>query len=205
MRLLTTLVLLGVLALPAHALTTTYVDETAFKNALSSFTQHDFDGFALTEGPKDGFGFFLTLDQQIPGLDFDNARVNLGCCGGGSNSAPNVVLNDDLLGPIVITFGTLQRGVGLFNTSLVDAERFEAFDENDVLLGTIDLPHVVVNFGGFVSTEGIAKVVITPLAPTNGSIYIDDLIVSAIPLPGAALLLGPALVVLRLSGRRRAC
>ena len=177
----------------AKAATTVFTDEDAFKVAIGLFTVHDFDSFVLNEGP-DIYGNFQTLDQQIPGIDFDNARVNFGAFGGTFNSSPNVVLNADFISPIVINFDQLQRGVGLFNTSIVDAERFEVFDTVDTLLGTIDLSHQVINFGGFISDEGISKAVITPIAPTNGSIYIDDLTVSAVPIPPSFLLFGSALI-----------
>ena len=183
------------------ASTTTFTDESAFKAAIGLFTVYDFDSFELNEGP-DRLGNFQTLDQQIPGINFDNARVNLGAFGGTSNSPPNVVLNADFISPIVINFDQPQRGVGLFNTSLVDAERFEVFDTSDTLLGTIDLPDRIINFGGFVSDEGISKAEITPIAPTNGSIYIDDLTVSAIPLPASFILFGSALISLGALGRR---
>lgn len=147
--------------------------------------------------------FRRSIDQQIPGIDFDNARVNRGAFGGTFNSPPNVVLNADLTSPIVIKFDRPRRGVGLFNASIVDAERFEVFDANDTRLGTIDLPDQVINFSGFISDEGISKALITPIAPTNGSIYIDDLTVSAIPLPASFVLLGSALIGLGAWRRRR--
>ena len=187
------------------AATITYTDEAAFKSTLGSFTEYDFDNFVLNEGP-DVFGSFQTLDQQIQGIDFDNARVNLGAFGGTSNSSPNVVLNADFTSPIIINFDLLQSGVGLFNTSIVDAERFEVFDSADNLLGSVDLSANIINFGGFISDDGIAKAVITPISPTNGSIYIDDLIisdVSAIPLPAAVWLFGTALIGLVGFGKRR--
>jgi hypothetical protein len=201
------LILTAIIALLAvsttKAATTVFTDEDAFKAAIGVFTVHDFDSFELNEGP-DIFGNFQTLDQQIPGIDFDNARVNIGAFGGTSNSSPNVVLNADFINPIVINFDQLQRGVGLFNTSIVDAERFEVFDTNDTLLGTIDLSDQVINFGGFISDEGISKAVITPIAPTNGSIFIDDLTVSAIPLPASFLLFGSGLLGLVSIARKKA-
>jgi hypothetical protein len=201
------LILTAIIALLAvsttKAATTVFTDEDAFKAAIGLFTVHDFDSFELNEGP-DIFGNFQTLDQQIPGIDFDNARVNIGAFGGTSNSSPNVVLNADFISAIVINFDQLQRGVGLFNTSIVDAERFEVFDTNDTLLGTIDLPDQVINFGGFISDEGISKAVITPIAPTNGSIFIDDLTVSAIPLPASFLLFGSGLLGLVSIARKKA-
>lgn len=201
------LILTAIIALLAvsttKAATTVFTDEDAFKAAIGLFTVHDFDSFELNEGP-DIFGNFQTLDQQIPGIDFDNARVNIGAFGGTSNSSPNVVLNADFINPIVINFDQLQRGVGLFNTSIVDAERFEVFDTNDTLLGTIDLSDQVINFGGFISDEGISKAVITPIAPTNGSIFIDDLTVSAIPLPASFLLFGSGLLGLVSIARKKA-
>jgi hypothetical protein len=120
--------------------------------------------------------------------------VTVGDQGGTSRSAPNVVLNKDVTNPIVINFTQARRGVGLFNTSLVDAETFEVFDVNDVLIGSLALSDSVINFGGFVSDELISKAVITPLAPTNGSIFIDDLMVSAVPIPPAFWLFGSGLL-----------
>ena len=176
-------------AVAVNAATILYTGSSTFKAALGTFTVHDFENFVLDEGP-DTFGVFKTLDLQIPGIDFDNARVNLGAFGGTSNSAPNVVLNADFANPIVINFSQPQYGVGLFNTSLVDAERFEVFGQEGGLIGSVNLPHQTINFGGFISDEGISMAVVTPIAPTNGTIYIDDLTVSAVPLPPAALLLG---------------
>ena len=165
-----------------NAATILYTDSSMFKAALGTFTVYNFDNFVLGEG-SDIYGFFDTLDQQIAGIDFDNARVNLGSFNGTSNSAPNVVLNADFINPIVIKFSQPQYGVGLFNTSLVDAEIFEVFGQNGELIGSVNLPHQIINFGGFTSDEGIAMAIVTPIAPTNGSIYIDDLTVGALPAP----------------------
>jgi hypothetical protein len=173
--------------LPTNSATTaTFTDESAFLANLSSFTTHNFDSFSTdTSNP-------LVLNQQIPGIDFDNAVVYPGCCGGTFKSGPNVVLNQDFATPIVFFFNTPVLAVGLFNTSLVDAERFEVFDAQNNLLASINLPNAVVNFGGFISDMGIAKGIVTPIAPTNGSIYIDDLTVASfalIPEPSTFILL----------------
>ncbi|GAX59379.1 outer membrane protein HofH [Candidatus Scalindua japonica] len=174
-------------------LITTYTNETVFKNALSSFTTHNFDSFTLNDGTLFGQPY-ENLDQQISGIDFDNAVVFPGGSGGTSNSAPNVVLNADLSldSPIVFTFDTPVLAVGLFNTSLVDRERFDIFDESDNLLASIELPDLVVNFGGFISNVGIARGEVVGINPTNGSIYIDDLTVgptaNVVPEPSAKIL-----------------
>jgi hypothetical protein len=134
---------------------------------------------------------------------FENSVVTVGDQNGTSRSAPNVVLNKDLTSPIVINFTQARRGVGLFNTSLLDAETLEVFDASDVLLDSLALSSGVINFGGFVSDELIAKAVITPLAPTNGSIFIDDLMVSAVPIPPALWLFGSGLLGLIGIARRK--
>lgn len=167
---------------------TVYTDETAFKAALSSFVTYDFDSFTLDDGTIYGKAYKI-LDKQIPGIDFDNAIVMADGLGGSYRSFPNVVLNHDLVNPIVLTFDTPVFAVGLFNTSVVDAERFDIFDAGNNLLASVSLPDNTVNFGGFTSDVGIAKGIVTPIAPTNGSIYIDDLTVGVpIPAPGAILL-----------------
>ncbi len=164
----------------ADAAITTYTNETTFRTAAGAVTTYDFDGFVLTNGP-DIYGMYVPLDQQIAGIDFDNSRVNLGAFGGTSLSAPNVVLNADFVSPIAIKFDAPRVAVGLYNTSIVDAERVDAFDANSVLLGSISLGASAINFGGFVSSTPIAQLTITPIAPTNGSIYIDNLLVGAVP------------------------
>jgi hypothetical protein len=165
-----------------------YTDESAFKAALSSFTTYNFDAFTL----DDGFIYtkpYKVLDQQISGIDFDNAIVMPDGLGGGVKSLPNVVLNYDLVNPIVFTFDTPVLAVGLYNTSIVDAERFDIYDAANNLLASVNLPDEVMNFGGFISDVGIVKGIVTPIAPTNGSIYIDDMTVGVpIPAPGAILL-----------------
>jgi len=168
---------------------TTYTDEAAFKSALTVFTTYDFDSFVLDDGFIFGATPYKDLDLQIAGIDFDNSIVMPDGNGGGVKSLPNVVLNKDMTNPIVFTFSTPVAAVGLNNTSLVDAETFEIFDSADNLLASVYLPDAIINFGGFTSTVGIAKGVVTPAEPTNGSIYIDDLTVGApIPVPSAALL-----------------
>ena len=191
------------LAGTARAATVTFTNAAAFQAALGTFTVHDFDNIPGVPGAPGVGG--TPLDQEIPGIDFDNSKVTFGDSGGTYNSPLNVVLNADLGSPIVFTFATPVFGVGLFNTSLVDAERFEVFDASDNLLGSIDLPHAFINFGGFTSTVGIAKGVVTPISPTNGSIYIDDLTVgaAAVPEPSTLLLLGTGLVGLVGYGRRQ--
>ena len=181
--------------IPGYAATVTqFTDEGAFKAALSSYTTYNFDSLVLDDGILFGQPFEI-LDIQIPGIDFDNSIVYPGGSGGTFRSPPNVVLNQDLLNPIVFTFTTPVTAVGLFNTSLVDAERFEIYDSGDNLLASINLPDVVVNFGGFISDVGISKGVVVPILPTNGSIYIDDLTVgSSVPVPGSILLLGSGLI-----------
>ena len=168
------------------AVTTTFADESAFLADLAFFTTHNFDSFSTnTSNP-------LVLNQQIPGIDFDNAVVDPGCCGGTFRSGPNVVLNQDFATPIVFSFDAPVLAVGLFNASLVDAERFEVFDAQNNLLASINLPNAVVNFGGFISDMGIAKGIVTPIVPTNGRIYIDDLTVASfalIPEPSTCILL----------------
>lgn len=196
---------LGLLLLSVTSLATaaiqTFTDHTAFTNSLGSVEVYGFDAFQRTDGMLGGVGFDF-LDQDIPGLDFDNSIVYFGGQGGTSNSAPNVILNEDLVNPIVIRFDTPRHGVGLFNTSLVDAERFEVYDIDDNLLGAIDLPAAIINFGGFISDTPIARAVVLPLAPTNGSIYIDDLTISAIPLPAAFWLFAPTFAALSLFRRK---
>jgi len=190
------LIIFSIISLTAsvHAATTSFTDYAAFTGTLGAVTVYGFDSFVLDEG-ADIYGPHKTLGQQIPGVNFGNARVNLGAYGGTSRSPQNVVLNADFVNPIVISFTNPQRGIGLFNTSLVDAETFEVFDSGGALLGSVNLPDQVINFGGFVSDAGIAKAVITPLAPTNGSIYIDDLTLSAVPEPGSLFLVIAAGVV----------
>jgi|CXWL01.1.fsa_nt_gi hypothetical protein len=179
-----------------HATITTYTNETTFKSDLGAFVTHTFDvGFPVVSGfPPPG----TTLDTQIPGLVFSNAVVRVGNAGGTFHTASNVVLNTDLVNPIVITFLTPVKGVGLFNTSLVDRERFSIYDGSDTLLGNMDLSENVVNFGGFISdTANITRARIVGIPPTNGSIYIDTLTVSAapssVPEPTSLLLLGSGL------------
>jgi len=45
------------------AATTAFTDEGAFKAAIGLFTVHDFDSFALDEGP-DILGNFQTIDRS---------------------------------------------------------------------------------------------------------------------------------------------
>jgi len=177
----------------AHAAPIVYTDEALFKADLTSFVTHDFDSF-LGLGGVAG----TPLDTEIPGLDFDNAVVSLGDSGGTFNSPPNVVLNADVNfgGPIVIHLTTPAFAVGLFNTSLVDRERFDIYDGANNLIGSMELPEAIVNFGGFISDVPIARAEIVGIAPTNGSIYIDDLTIgnpvtaNPIPEPGTLALLG---------------
>lgn len=165
-----------------------FTDESAFKSSLSSFTTYNFDSF----DSGSGFGQGTILDKQIPGLDFDNAVINLGAFGGTFRSPSNVILNQNTAGgnPIVINFLNPVFGVGLFNTSLVDRERFDIFDVNDNLLGSIELPESIVNFGGFITDVPIARAEIVGIYPTNGSIYIDDLTVVASSVPEPSSMLG---------------
>ena len=172
---------------------TSYTIESTFKTDLGAFTTYTFDaGFPdIASFPPPG----TPLDLQIPGLDFDNAVVRVGNLGGTFQSPSNVVLNSDLVNPIVITFLTPVNGVGLFNTSLVDRERVSIFDVSDTLLATMDLSESIVNFGGFISdAANIKRVRIFPIQPTNGSIFIDSLTVPApVPVPAGVWLLSSAL------------
>lgn len=177
------------------AAVTTYNDDTSFKAAVGATTTYGFDTFTLTEGP-DIHGFYLPLDQQIPGLDFDNSRVNVGAFGGTFNSPPNVVQNSDYVNPIVINFLVPQMAVGLYNTSIVDAERVDIYDSNNTVIGSIDLDANAINFGGFVSTIPISKITVTPIAPTNGVIFIDDLVLAAIPEPSSTWLFAAGLAAI---------
>lgn len=187
-----------------NAAITSYTVEATFKTDLGAFTTHTFDiGFPdVASFPPPG----TLLDLQIPGLDFDNAVVRVGNSGGTFQSPSNVVLNSDLVNPIVITFLTPVNGVGLFNTSLVDRERVSIFDVSDTLLASMELSESIVNFGGFISdTVNIKRVRIFPIQPTNGSIYIDSLTVSApVPVPAGIWLLGSALGGLGFYRRRTA-
>ena len=180
------------LAVSTHAAAiTTFTDESDFKASLSSFNTYDFDSF------NNGGAWLAGEDliDQISGIHFDNAIINEGAYGGTSQSSPNVVLNKDIVNPIVFTFDTPVFAVGLFNTSIGDAERFEIYDTDETLLASINLPHNYVNFGGFISDVRIAKGVVVPIAPTNGSIYIDDLTIGTpVPIPGAIWLFGCGLI-----------
>ncbi len=173
--------------------TISFTNEAIFLSNLNSFVTHNFDSF----DPGVVFSDGTVLTNQIAGMSFENSHVTLGDNGGTSESPSNVVLNSDLVSPIIITFDNAVRGVGLFNTSLVDAERFDVFDAQNNLLGSLNLPSSVVNFGGFISDEGIKKVVITPITPTNGSIFIDTLTVSStsVPEPSTYFLLLSALAI----------
>jgi hypothetical protein len=62
-----------------------------------------------------------------------------------------------------------------------DTVRIEAFDEADVLIGSVDAPALSHAFAGFVSSVPIAKVVITPLGNFDGSNGMDDVQVSVAP------------------------
>ncbi|BBM83332.1 hypothetical protein [Candidatus Uabimicrobium amorphum] len=79
------------------------------------------------------------MTNEIAGLNFENARVTNDLRGGAFESPENVLVNSDLTNIIVINFDNPVTGVGLFNTSIGDAERFEIFDVQDNLLGSIDL------------------------------------------------------------------
>jgi len=61
------LILTAIIALLAvsttKAATTAFTDEGAFKAAIGLFTVHDFDSFALDEGP-DILGNFQTIDRS---------------------------------------------------------------------------------------------------------------------------------------------
>ncbi|BBM85757.1 PEP-CTERM sorting domain-containing protein [Candidatus Uabimicrobium amorphum] len=187
---LTILVLFSLLAV-TQAATISFTDQATFLSNLNSFETHNFDNFAANP-----FNSGSPLTNEIPGITFENARVTIGGNGGTSQSPPNVLVNADLVNPIVINFDNAVNGVGLFNTSLGDAERFEVFDAQNNLLGSLDLPDQVINFGGFISDEGIKRAVITPIAPTNGSIFIDTLTVSTtVPEPSTyiTMLFGLAL------------
>ena len=185
-----------------HAAITIYTDEPTFKTDLGAATTHTFDSGFPDVSTFPPFG--TPLDLQLPGLDFDNAVVRVGNFGGTFQSASNVVMNEDIINPIVITFLTPVKGVGLFNTSLVDRERLSVFDATDTLLASIDLAEATVNFGGFISdSANISRVRVTPIQPTNGSIYIDTLTVAApVPLPGTTGLFGVALGALAYLRRR---
>ena len=75
--------------------------------------------------------------------------------------------------------------------------QFTIYDVNDNLLGSVDLAHTHITFGGFASDVGIAKGIVTPIYPTNGSIFIDDLLVSSnIPEPSSLILLSTMIFVL---------
>lgn len=179
----------------------TFTDESAFKAGLKTSATFDFDSF--NGGSPTVVLTGDVLDKQIVGLDFDNAVVSLGQFGGTFRSGPNVVLNGNLVSPIVIRFSVPVQGVGLFNTSLADAERLEVFDAQDNLLGSVDLPDKVVTFGGVIVSDGvIAKAMVMGVPPTNGSIFIDDLTIGVVPEPGTAAVLGLA-GVMGLWGRGR--
>ncbi len=186
---------------PAAALVITYTDEALFLAALTSFVTHDFDSFQGLPGASG-----TPLDTEIPGLDFDNAIVSLGDFGGTSNSPPNVVLNGDVFGgnPIVVHLTTPAFAIGLFNTSLIDRERFDIFDGNGDPLGSLELPESVVNFGGFISDVPIVRAEIVGIPPTNGSIYIDDLTIgNPVPEPSTVSILALGLAGLAIGSRRR--
>ncbi|CAG0980315.1 hypothetical protein PHYC_01731 [Phycisphaerales bacterium] len=81
-----------------------------------------------------------------------------------------------------------------------DWVRILAYDASNTLIGQVDASPISHCFAGFVSTTPIAKVVVTPLGNADGANGMDDVSVSIVPAPGAAVgLLGLAL----LSRRRR--
>ncbi|WP_432453388.1 PEP-CTERM sorting domain-containing protein [Agarivorans sp. QJM3NY_29] len=145
----------------------TFTSESHFTSQLVDYDLYNFDDFQVN----------TLISTEVEGITFANAIVYPGCCGGTSKSGANVLLNKDFVNPIQINFDSLVFSIGLSNTSLADAEQLSIYDSNDLLLESIYLRSGVVNFGGFISNVGISRVEIKPAAPTNGTIYIDDLIV----------------------------
>lgn len=186
----------------ASAAVISYTSEAAWQAAMTGgYTVNDFDALTLNS-PGTVIGQpHLTLTTQIAGMSFSNAEVIPSCCSGGVHSSPNVVLNADLSGDIVIVFDALVQGIGLWNASFLDGETFEIFDNANTLLGSMVAPFGSVNFGGFVdSGVGIKKLVVTPGPNTNGSIFIDSLQVGSmnnpVPEPGTYALTAMALALL---------
>lgn len=160
---------LGLLIQIPHAnATTVFTTESAFLGALTGgYTTIDFDD-------KSHLDFIF---DEYPGVDFSGTgraydEQSLPS-GGAFNSAPNVLLNVGIQ-PIEFTFDSPVDGVGLYNTSIADAERMRLFDADGNTLFDGGLPASVVSFLGFVSDVPILSGEVVPAFPTNGTIFIDD-------------------------------
>jgi hypothetical protein len=147
-----------------------YTDQQAFLSAL---------GGAVTTYHFDEFQHLQAITNQLPGLTFANAvaydEVNHPSQGS-TQSRPNVLVNADGLGgrPITFSFAHPVRGVGFFNTSIHDRERVTFESERCGVIYTGELSDRSVNFLGVISSEPIASGQVVGVAPTNGSIFIDD-------------------------------
>jgi hypothetical protein len=160
----------GTLALVA---TTTpaqvFTDHAAFQASLGNISIQDFDGFAHG----------TVMPATLPGLRFLGRRPSIYGeqtfpSGGAWHTAPNVLFNSPP-DPITIVFEPPVHGAGFFNTSIADRERLDLCACDGSPLFTGELAQGAVNFLGFVSARPIAFLRVTPIAPTNGTIFIDTL------------------------------
>jgi hypothetical protein len=149
---------------------TFFTDQSAFLQALGSS--------ALT-CTFDEFTHLQPLTSQLPGVAFSNATVydeEHFPSNGSFQTPPNVLMNADwyAAGPIAFSFDPPVRGVGFFNTSIVDRERLVLFGALGDTLFAGDVPGGSVNFLGFVSDAPICSGTVRSRPPTNGTIFIDD-------------------------------
>ena len=158
---------------------TSFTDEAAFLVALpGAATRINFDGLTNLD----------TVADQFDGVDFaSSGRIyaeQTFPSGGSWKSPPNVLLNFGA-DPIIFSFEPAVGGVGFYNTSIADREEVTLFDSGGQVLFVGELPSSSVNFLGFVSEIPIASGSVVGIAPTNGTIFIDDFIFTeplAVPL-----------------------
>lgn len=147
----------------------TFTSEAAFLAALGGTpTVHDYDALAHN----------LTLTTQLTGVSYQSTvrAWNAATQGGGGTYHTAVMVGfnfgsaamDFLMTPPV-------DGVGLYNTSIHDAERVTFYDAANNQLFQADLPSASVNFRGYIGDVKIARVTVIGIPPTNGTIFIDTL------------------------------
>ena len=90
-------------------------------------------------------------------------------------TCPSALINAYPPDPTHLHFDPPVMAVGFWNTSIQDREMVTFHDSGEQVIHQDELPEGSMTFLGIISPAAIARVVIEPIAPTDGAIYIDTL------------------------------
>lgn len=197
---------------PAHATIVQYSSRALFNTAAGSLSGQDFESYAPTPGAFRGvtfdFGDFSAINEVLASNPNAGSIVAGGLVNGSTEMACAALLNGD---PFLITFDRPILAFGFDSNNLADQRNDDLLFNNaagDVIRVNNPLNPAPTRFYGFISDTPFTTFSVryaggaSTGSPTDG-FRLDNVALSAVPLPSAGALGMPALAALAAIRTRR--